>query len=100
LLGRPVVATGWSGNMTFMDDACAALIGYRLVPARDPRGVYAVAGAVWAEPEIAQAADWLRRLADDPALRASLGAAGRAAAQARLGGTQLADAVRALGAPV
>ncbi|MEO9191766.1 MAG: glycosyltransferase [Acetobacteraceae bacterium] len=97
LLGRPVVATGWSGNMTFMDDTSAALVGYRLVAARDPRGVYAVAGAVWAEPDIARAADWLRRLADDPALRARLGAAGRAAAQARLGSAALADAVRSLG---
>ncbi|MEO9190164.1 MAG: glycosyltransferase [Acetobacteraceae bacterium] len=98
LLGRPVVATGWSGNMAFMDDTSAALIDYRLVPASDPRGVYAVPGALWAEPDIAQAADWLRRLADDPALRARLGAAGRAAAQARLGSATLADAVRSLGA--
>ncbi|HEY5299690.1 MAG TPA: glycosyltransferase [Acetobacteraceae bacterium] len=99
LLGRPVVATGWSGNMDFMDESCAALVGYRLVPASDPRGVYAVAGANWAEPDIAQAADWLRRLADDPALRARLGAAGYAAAQDRLGSAKLADAVRALGVP-
>ncbi len=99
LLGRPVIATGWSGNMTFMDDESAALVGYRLVPARDPRGVYAVAGATWAEPDVAQAADWLRRLADDPGLRARLGAAGRAAAQARLGSAPLAEAVRSLGLP-
>ncbi|HEY5300928.1 MAG TPA: glycosyltransferase [Acetobacteraceae bacterium] len=99
LLGRPVVATGWSGNMDFMDESSAALVGYRLVPASDPRGVYAVAGAMWADPDIAQAADWLRRLADDPALRARLGAAGYAAAQERLGGAKLADAVRALGVP-
>ncbi|WP_241771258.1 glycosyltransferase, partial [Acidisphaera rubrifaciens] len=26
LLGRPVVATGWSGNLDFMDDASAALV--------------------------------------------------------------------------
>jgi len=100
LLGRPVIATGWSGNMTFMDDECAALIRYRLVPARDPRGVYAVAGASWAEPDIAHAAEWLRRLADDPGLRARLGEAGRAAARTRLGGAKLAEAVRALGIAV
>jgi glycosyltransferase involved in cell wall biosynthesis len=100
LLGRPVVATGWSGNMTFMDESCAALVGYRLVPARDPRGVYAVPGATWAEPEIAHAAEWLRRLADDSGLRARMGAAGQAAAQARLGGAPLAEAVRALGLAV
>ena len=100
LLGRPVVATGWSGNMTFMDDSCAALVGYRLVPARDPRGVYAVPGATWAEPDIAHAAEWLRRLGDDPGLRARLGPAGQVAARARLGTAPLAEAVRALGLAV
>jgi glycosyltransferase involved in cell wall biosynthesis len=100
LLGRPVVATGWSGNMTFMDHSCAALVGYRLVPARDPRGVYSVAGARWAEPDVGQAAEWLRRLADDVGLRARMGAAGREVAQARLGNAPLAEAVRGLGLPV
>lgn len=97
LLGRPVVATGWSGNMSFMDADCAALVGYRLVPAHDPRGVYEVPGAVWAEPDVAEAASHLVRLADDAALRARLGEAGRAAAQARLGTEALREAVRALG---
>ena len=40
LLGRPVIATDWSGNMDFMTDDTAALVGYRLIPARDPRGVF------------------------------------------------------------
>ncbi len=97
LLGKPVIATGWSGNMTFMDADSAALVGYRLVPARDPRGVYSARDAVWAEPNIAEASAWLRRLADDPAARAALGAKGRAAATARLGLAPLAEAVRALG---
>jgi glycosyltransferase involved in cell wall biosynthesis len=97
LLGRPVVATGWSGNMDFMDADSAALVGYRLVPARDPRGVFEAPGAVWAEPDLAEAAAALRRLADDPAARAALGARGRAAATARLGAGRLAAALRDLG---
>ena len=97
LLGRPVIATGWSGNMDFMDPRSSALVGYRLVPAQDVRGLYTVKGAVWAEPAIDEAATWLRRLADDPAARAALGAAGRAAAQARLGPAALAAAVESLG---
>jgi glycosyltransferase involved in cell wall biosynthesis len=97
LLGRPVVATGWSGNLDFMDEASAALVGYRLVPARDPRGVFEAPGAVWAEPDQQEAANWLRRLADDPALRAALGERGRQAALARLGVGSLADALASLG---
>jgi glycosyltransferase involved in cell wall biosynthesis len=97
LLGRPVVATGWSGNMDFMDASSAALVGYRLIEARDPRGVFEAPGAVWADPDQGEAIAHLRRLADDPAARAQLGARGRAAATARLGTQSLAEAVASLG---
>jgi glycosyltransferase involved in cell wall biosynthesis len=97
LLGKPVIATAWSATMEFMDEDCAALIRSRLVPAVDPRGIYTVGGAQWAEPDHAHAADWLRRLADNPALRHSLGEAGRVAALQRLGTEGLAKAVNDLG---
>ena len=97
LLGKPVIATGWSGNLDFMDNNSAALVPVRLVPPCDPRGVLQVAGAVWADPDIAVAAEHLRRLADDPAARAALGARGRRMAQARFGLDTLADAVRGMG---
>jgi len=97
LLGRPVVATGWSGNMDFMDEDSAALVPAKLVPARDPRGVFEAPGAVWAEPDEAVAVAHLRRLADDPAARADLGARGRAMAEARLGLDSLREAVESLG---
>ena len=97
LLGKPVVATGWSGNMTFMDADSASLVDFRLVPVSDPRGVYRVAGAVWAEPDIAEAAARLVELADDAALRATLGHRGQDFARRMLGGEALAGAVRALG---
>jgi glycosyltransferase involved in cell wall biosynthesis len=100
LLGRPVIATGWSGNMEFMDAGTAALVGYRLVPAHDPRGVYEAPGAVWAEPDAAEAAAHLRRLADDATARTELGERGRAGATARLGGGPVAAALAALGLPV
>lgn len=99
LLGKPVIATGWSGNMDFMDDHSAALVRYRLVPAHDGRGVYEVANALWAEPDIDHSAASLRRLADDSAARAALGEAGRTMAQALLGTAALAEAVRSLGRP-
>lgn len=76
-LARPVVATAWSGNMDFMDDQCAMLVGHALVPAADDRGTYSLPGALWAEPEIGKAAEALGRLAADPALRLRLGAAGQ-----------------------
>ena len=100
LLGVPVVATGWSGNMEYMDEGSAALVPYALVPAVDPRGVFEAPGAVWAEPDLRAAAAQLARLADDPAARHTLGLAGQAAARRRLGTGALAEAVRGLGLAV
>ena len=75
LLGKPVVATGWSGNMDFMNSVNSALVGYTLVSAVDEQGVYTMTDQQWAEADIAQAAAWLRRLKDDEALRRQIGAA-------------------------
>ena len=96
LLGVPVVATDWSGPCDYLAEDAACLVPARLVPACDDRGVFNVKGAVWAEPEIEAAAEHLRRLAQDPALRARIGAAGRARAQAMLGDAPLLAALRGL----
>ena len=98
LLGKPVIATGWSGNMGFMDADSAALVGYRLVPVEDPRQVYR--DSYWAEPDVDEAVAHLRRLAEDADARAALGARGKALASERLGIGPLADAVRGLGLAV
>lgn len=97
LLGRATIATDWSGNTDFMDATSAAMVPYRLIPAADPRGVFQAPGAVWADADIGAAATHLARLADDPALRAQLGGAGRAMALQRLGTAPLAAALRGIG---
>lgn len=98
LRGTPVVATGWSGNMAYMDTASAALVGYSLVPVADESGVYApIRGAVWAEPDIGHAAEILQKLGDDAALRMTLGERGRAFAAAALNGDELRTALLANG---
>jgi glycosyltransferase involved in cell wall biosynthesis len=93
LLGKPVVATGWSGNTDFMDGSNAALVPYRLASARDDRSVYR---GLWAEPDVAEAADILRSLADDPAARQVLGQRARKSALARLDGRHLVAALGGL----
>jgi glycosyltransferase involved in cell wall biosynthesis len=97
LLGRAVVATDWSGSQDFLTRETAALVDAALIPARDPRGVFEAPGAVWADPDVAQAAAHLRRLADDPRDRAALGAAGLAAALRLMGTGPLSAALRGLG---
>lgn len=74
--GLPVIATGYSGPMDFLDDSCGVTVPYTLVSV--PSGAYPESdGARWAEPDIAKAADAMVELAHDPDLRARLGAAGR-----------------------
>lgn len=73
-MGIPVIATGWSGNMTFMDADSAYLVPYRLVSAnRRHNGP----DAQWAEPDLDAAAGALRQLCADKGLRQQLGTAGR-----------------------
>ena len=92
LHGKPVVATAWSGNLDFMDDASACLVPATLVPVVDEAAVYRNGGGMWAEPDIAAAAAWLRRLRD-PVLRARIGCAARKMAIGRLGPAAVAAAV-------
>ena len=96
LLGVPVVVTDWSGTADFCDEGSAALVPFSLVPVSDPRGVYDVPGAQWAEPDIRAAAAQLRRLAYDPAARAALARAGQAVVRERLGTAGLAAALDGL----
>jgi glycosyltransferase involved in cell wall biosynthesis len=97
LLGRPVVATGWSGNLDFMAPECSALVSYKLIPAIDPRGTYQLPKAVWAEPDLDDTVAWLRRLAGDATLRASMGAAAKTYAAEKLGAAPLLHALAANG---
>lgn len=82
-LAKPVIATRWGGNLDFMDERCAALIDYDLVPVRSEHDCYRREvigpGQVWAEPDLAQAAAAMAALADDAQRSAELGARARAA---------------------
>ena len=69
LAGKPAIATAWSGNLDLCPDRAEGLDGEmlvpaRLVPVRDPRGLYR--GGVWAEPDLAVAARIMRRVVKRP----------------------------------
>ena len=81
-MGVAVLATGYSGVLDFMDETCALLVPWRPTPVKDPQGIYA--GQTWAEPDLAAAAEGLKRLRADEGLRRRLGAAGRARVAERL----------------
>jgi glycosyltransferase involved in cell wall biosynthesis len=63
-LGKPVIATGYSGNIDFMNKDNSFPVGYRLVEVDGDYGAYKK-GNVWAEPDIDEAADYMRRVFDN-----------------------------------
>ena len=77
-LGKPVIATGWSGNMTYMNHTNSCLVRYRLIAVEGALSVYKrrflEKDTVWADPDIEDAALWMKRLANDRALRVAVGA--------------------------
>ena len=89
--------------MDFMTPEDSCLVGHELVPVRATHYAYrpeAIGpGQVWAEPSVAEASTWMRRLADDESLRHRIGAAAQAAMDVRracvLEGHVLADLTRA-----
>jgi glycosyltransferase involved in cell wall biosynthesis len=56
--GRPVIATGYSGNLEFMNEDNSYLVPYRLVPI--PPGAAYPEGGDWAEPDLEAAATLMR----------------------------------------
>jgi len=72
-LGKPVIATGYSGNLDFMDDQNSLLVDYRMVPLRNGDYPY-WRGQHWADPDVAHAARLMRQVFDDRELARHLGA--------------------------
>lgn len=59
--GKPVIATGYSGNLMFMTDETSYLVPYELTPIPDTAEPYP-AGGVWADPDVDWAAERMRRV--------------------------------------
>jgi glycosyltransferase involved in cell wall biosynthesis len=58
-LGKPVIATGYSGNLDYMSVSNSLLVAHRLVGVDDPTRVYP-RGFRWAEPSVECAAAQMR----------------------------------------
>jgi len=65
-LGKPVVGTAYSGNADFLNPDTGYPVPFTLVPVR--AGEYPDhRGQVWADPDLAAAADCLRAIVEEPA---------------------------------
>jgi glycosyltransferase involved in cell wall biosynthesis/SAM-dependent methyltransferase len=74
--GKPAIATGYSGNLVFMDDEDGYLVPYSLTTLEASVGPYP-AGTVWAEPDLDEAARLMRQVFDDPGQARERGQRGR-----------------------
>lgn len=83
LMGKPVIATNFSGNVDFMDDGNSLLVPYELVKLGWPIPPYD-GHLEWAEPSVERAAQLMRRVYDNQEWAREVGARGLASAQANL----------------
>lgn len=63
-LGTAVIATNWSAPTEFMNKDCSCLTDYELIELNEEMGPYHK-GARWAEANIGQAAEYMKKLAFD-----------------------------------
>jgi GT2 family glycosyltransferase/glycosyltransferase involved in cell wall biosynthesis len=64
-LEKPVIATGYSGNIDFMTPANSLLVKYKLVELDQDHGPYKK-GNVWADPDIQHTAELMRFVYEKP----------------------------------
>lgn len=92
-LGTPAVATNWSSNAEFMTEESACLVDCALVPVEDAYPG-AAADARWAEPDVEQAAAYLKRLKEDPDYFRQKAEAGKEQIREHLSVAQCAEKIR------
>lgn len=91
-LGKPVIATGWSGNVDFMGVGNSILVDYRLIPVQPGEYPHSE-GARWADPDIKAAAAAMRRLVDEPGLAKKLGDLASESVKQQLSSAKVAKAL-------
>lgn len=76
-LGRPAIATGFGGNLDFMDAENSYLVRHDWARVGDDAHPYPPDGE-WAEPDLQHAAELMREVFENPAEAAARGKAGAA----------------------
>lgn len=70
--GKPVIATGYSGNLTFMDERNSYLVRYGMTTVPRNCDPY-TPGVEWADPDLDHAAELMRHVYDHPQEAHSVG---------------------------
>ena len=75
-LGKPAILTNWSGNTDYMTPDNSIGIDYQLIPVGKQYGPYPP-DQLWADPDLKQAAFWMKQLAQDSELASRMGMRGQ-----------------------
>jgi len=98
-LGKPVIATAYSGNMDFTKFDNSFLVGYRLRPVGKNNEPYDE-DSLWADPSVEQASQQMRTVTSEPQIRQNVAAAGQEFVRRKLNpeavGRQIADRLQAI----
>jgi len=82
LLGKPVIATGYSGNLDFMTPETSFLVPWTRVKVGADAEAYDK-DATWAEPDTDEAARMMRTVYENPEIAGRMAAAGKADLESR-----------------
>ena len=75
-LGKATIATNWSGNTDYMTRDNSIGIDYELIKVGRDYGNYK-SDQYWAEPDLEQAAYWMKRVSQEPDLARRIGICGQ-----------------------
>lgn len=94
-LGKPVVATGWSGNMSYMSPTNSCPVAHDLVAVDDDSAIYGPSAlgiqGHWASPLAEHAAAWLSLLHENVDFRKRIGSAAHEDSRKYLARAERAD---------
>jgi glycosyltransferase involved in cell wall biosynthesis len=93
-LGKPAIITNWSGNTDYMTADNCIPIAYDLVKLAKDYGPYKT-DQHWAEPNLEQAADWMKKVARDPDLASRIGARAKETIQSNFSAPAVGKKIRA-----
>ena len=92
--GKPVIATGHSGNMDFTSPDNSFLIPFKLIPVERTSGPY-IPGYLWAEPSHAALVETMQKVVAQPNLARQVGSRGAATIRDKLNAEAIGGQIRA-----
>jgi len=93
LLGTPAIATNWSSNTEFMNEEVGCMVDYKMITIEKDMPPFK-AGNRWADPDIAQAAEYMKKLYEDKAFYQELSKKAKIHAEKVLGMERAAGLMR------